>query len=628
MGTDCTDCGPRGFPAPPPSPPPWPLAPPLPPTERLGGPSQLFSSSGQNTDESIPGLLLLLLACAIAVCLVYAGFIIYRIRRAKSKEAQEDPRSPSVIAAPTDVSFDVVSPDGLVARHISRAPQLQQQSPLWLGEAGRSRSALSTEPSLAARSRPQAQEPSHGFLSPFEPLAPPQRLASALSSEASMASRARAVPPRDAHAHGHTLTPELSWSDYMWTPSAIGSRRAPSRRASLSRSASQLPVAPAQSHFLATPSVDEAPPSRLPPSSSFGIISSMGRLTGKSNLSEDSCDRRSSTTPPPSAFLSHYETATPSVSLPPPQRLPAPEGLKLQGSALDVENSIRECSAPHADPTRSSPGRRRSLQKPKRLRAVHDGQHVHVVRADEPTDLQPVEPEVRVAGPRASIVHSLRLDGSPGPHTRTHYICGRSKSVAVFKRVCQATCEELYLTADLPTTINLVYISVHEMPTAGLETFTMRGYGSTSRIDALVHSFRVSQQVGRMTLPEGGSIFLIGKDEDLIFMRTLPRSSSPPPVHIEFLGPLAREEPTPAEKVEPPRRSHRRRSMTSPPVEQAVEESLDEISSMTTIALATVPAQLSELPVTPRTRAAREARVAAGSQHVLVGPAGRQTFTI
>ena len=213
--------------------------------------------------------------------------------------------------------------------------------------------------------------------------------------------------------------------------------------------------------------------------------------------------------------------ATPTLALPAAQRLPPP---RAGDAALPAASSVPDLRA-----------------------AATQGSRGQVLwREDMATSLKPRKPKIRedADDSQAELTESEAESPANAAPSRTFRIFGRSKSVATFKRVCQATCHDEWLTRDLPPTINLVYGSVYEMPSGGLETFTMRVDGSDSRIDALVQSFRATQQVGCMRLREGGTLYLIGMDDELIFMRT-PRSSSPrqstPPVRIELLGPLVQQ---------------------------------------------------------------------------------------
>ena len=174
---------------------------------------------------------------------------------------------------------------------------------------------------------------------------------------------------------------------------------------------------------------------------------------------------------------------------------------------------------------------------------------------------------MRSARPERNTDDETPATASHPQPSRRHAISGRSKSAALYKPICDASSEISYLTDGIPATINIIYISIHEMPSSGLVTFTMRTHGPTPRLEGLMASFRASEQVGRMALPDGSLLFLVGMDKDLIFTRTMPHSPPPPPIRVVLQDPTAQHVQTiPRTKStdSPLRRAELRQSAPTP----------------------------------------------------------------
>ena len=184
---------------------------------------------------------------------------------------------------------------------------------------------------------------------------------------------------------------------------------------------------------------------------------------------------------------------------------------------------------------------------------------------------------MRSARPERNTDDETPVTTSHPQPSRRHAISGRSKSVALYKPICDAISEISYLTDDIPATINIIYISVHEMPSSRMVTFTMRTHGPTSRLEGLMASFRASEQVGRMALPDGGLLFLVGMDKDLIFTRTMPHSPPPPPIRLVLPDPPAQHVQTiPRTKsTDPPLRHAELRQSAPTPVRITLRKAPD-----------------------------------------------------
>jgi len=528
FGTDCDDCGPRPF-----------ASPPLPPSASTPSSELVLAATSQpvlaDADSASIGqtaLFVLLWSAILAAAVIILAFAFYRMsaKQAKRAAAQaaarkqtvSEDQSPGAILS----TADVVSVSIEVDESCAPPPSSEPVKPIRLDQQGRLSSADHANTSAVPAARQPkdlpTQSPSqmprcnmvHISSIPIErpssmPLAPRWSRDGHGRGVPCVATRARIGAQPDISSKGVTHAEGAG-------PSGSSAPRIEPRLASIHR------VLPPSSQWAAAP--EPLPSTHSSPSPACPRLATMLALPPppRSGPEGESQEHEFATAP------RVKRVRTPSVSLPEAERLPPPSG------ADAVSHSERV----------------KRLSLPRRRHCSSDKQGVRVLWTDDATDQPKVSPRESASGRMQPMHQTSPAAFVPSPVAmRTFHICGRSMSVPNYKRICQAQSNDNYFISDLPPALNFVYMSIYEMPATGLETFTMSAHGPTSRLDTLAQAFRETQQVGSMKLPENGALFLIGKDDDLIFMRTPPPPlPSTPPVRIQLLGPLA----PPHSDVSPP----------------------------------------------------------------------------